>query len=133
VTISLPQLLQYNDFALLLLRCMIAAVFITSGWSQLKDPVGKGKQNQVSPGLTRFVGSAEVLGGLGVLTGVLAQIAALGLILIMFGAIKKKIADWHTGFWGKDNQGWSYELTFVLMNLVIVTTGGGRYVLPSLF
>jgi putative oxidoreductase len=133
VTVTFPRLLEYNDIALLLLRCMVAAVFMTSGWSQIKDPVAKGKQNDVSPGLTRFVGTAEVLGGLGVLAGVLAQLAALGLIVIMLGAIKKKIVDWHTGFWGKDNQGWSYELMLVLMNLVIATTGGGRYVLPSLF
>ncbi len=133
MTIIFPRLLEYNDIVLLLLRCMVAAVFMTSGWSQMKDPVAKGKQNEVSPGLTRFVGTAEVLGGLGVLTGVLAQLAAMGLILIMAGSIKKKIVNWHTGFWGKDNQGWSYDLIFVLMNLVIVTTGGGRYGLPSLF
>jgi putative oxidoreductase len=133
VTIVFPRLLEYSDIALLLMRCMVAAVFITSGWSQVKDPVAKGKQNGVGPGLTRFVGTAEVLGGLGVLTGVLAQLAALGLILIMFGAIKKKVVDWHTGFWGKEDQGWHYDLMFVVMNLVIATTGGGRYVLPSLF
>jgi putative oxidoreductase len=133
VTIIFPRLLDYNDITLLLIRIMIAAVYITSGWPQLRDPVAKGKQNDVNPGLMRFVGMAEVLGGLGVLTGVLAQLAAIGLILIMFGAIKKKMLDWHTGFWGKDNQGWSYDLGYVLMCLVIVTTGGGRYVLPSLF
>jgi putative oxidoreductase len=133
VPITFPSLLAYSDIALLLMRCMVAAVFIASGWSQVKDPVAKGKQNGLSPGLTRFVGTAEVLGGLGVLTGVLAQLAALGLILIMLGAIKKKIVDWHTGFWGKVDQGWHYDLTFVVMNLVIATTGGGRYVLPSLF
>jgi putative oxidoreductase len=133
VAIIFPNLLAYSDIALLLMRCMVAAVFITSGWSQIKDPVAKGKQNQVAPGLMRFIGTAEVLGGLGVLTGVLAQLAALGLILIMLGAIKKKIVDWHTGFWGKEDQGWHYDLMFVVMSLVIATTGGGRYVLPSLF
>ncbi len=132
MTIVFPRLLEYGDVALLLLRCVVASVFITSGWSQIKDPVAKGKQNDVSPGLARFVGAAEVLGGLGVLTGVLAQVAALGLILIMAGAIKKKIVDWHTGYWGKDSLGWNYDLMFVVMNLVIATTGGGRYVIPSL-
>lgn len=133
VTILFPRLLAYSDIALLLLRCVVASVFITSGWSEVSDPVAKGKQNGISPGLSRVVGAAEVLGGLGVLTGVLAQLAALGLILIMLGAIKKKIVDWHTGYWGKDSLGWNYDLMFVIMNLVIVTTGGGRYVIPSLF
>jgi uncharacterized membrane protein YphA (DoxX/SURF4 family) len=52
-----------------------------------------------------------------------------GLILIMLGAIQKKIAVWHTGFWGKNGSGWHYDLLFVTMNLVIATTGGGRFVL----
>lgn len=127
--ILFPRLLDYSDLVLLAMRVMIAAVFITSGWSEVSDPVAKGKQNDLSPGMTRFIGLAEIAGGLGVLTGVLGQLAAIGLILIMLGAIKKKIVDWHTGFWGKDGQGWHYDLIFVIMNLMIVTTGGGRYVL----
>ena len=54
----------------------------------------------------------------------------MGLILIMLGATQKKITEWHTGFWGKHGtDGWHYELLFVVMCLVIATTGGGRYVL----
>ena len=47
----------------------------------------------------------------------------------MLGAIQKKIFLWKTGFWGEQNSGWHYDLMLVVMNLVIVTTGGGRYVL----
>ncbi len=83
----------------------------------------------MSPGLTRFIGIAEVAGGLGVALGVLTQFAALGLILIMFGAIQKKIFVWKTGFWGKHSDGWHYDLLFVVMCLVIAATDGGRYVL----
>jgi putative oxidoreductase len=83
----------------------------------------------MSPGLTRFLGLAELAGGLGVAFGMLTQLAALGLILIMLGAIQKKILVWKTGFWGKASDGWHYDLLFVAMCLVIATTGGGRYVL----
>ena len=68
-------------------------------------------------------------GGLGVAFGVLPQLAALGLILVMLGAIQKKLMVWHTGFWGKHSDGWHYDLLFVTMCLVIATTGGGRYAL----
>ena len=61
--------------------------------------------------------------------GVLTQLAALSLILVMLGAIQKKIFVWHTGFWGKSSDGWHYDLLLVAMNLVIATTGGGRFVL----
>jgi putative oxidoreductase len=59
----------------------------------------------------------------------LTQLAAIGLTLIMLGALQKKLFVWHTGFWGKNGLGWYYELTLVSMNLVIMTTGGGPYVL----
>jgi putative oxidoreductase len=72
---------------------------------------------------------AEVAGGAGVAVGVLTPLAALGLILVMLGAIQKKIFVWHTGFWGKHSDGWHYDLLFIAMCLVIATSGGGRYVL----
>jgi putative oxidoreductase len=126
---QVPWLGQFTDTALLLMRFLVGLVFITSGWSHAKDPVTRGKSIGFSPGLTRLVGVAELAGGLGVALGVLTQVAAVGLILIMLGAIQKKIFVWHTGFWGKGSDGWHYDLLFIAMCLVIATTGGGRYVL----
>jgi putative oxidoreductase len=126
---QLPWLLQLSDVALLLMRLLVGLVFVTSGWSHVKDPVTRGESIGLSPGITRFLGVAELAGGLGVAFGVLTQLAALGLILVMLGAIQKKIFVWHTGFWGKHSNGWHYDLLLVVMNLVIATTGGGRYVL----
>ena len=111
------------------MRLLVGLVFVTSGYSHAKDPVTRGKSIGQSPGFTRFLGLAEMAGGLGVALGVLPQFAALGLILIMLGAIQKKIFVWHSGFWGKSSQGWHYDLLFVAMCLVIATTGGGRYAL----
>jgi putative oxidoreductase len=111
------------------MRLLVGLVFITSGWRHAKDPVTRGKSIGLSPGFARLLGLAELAGGLGVAFGVLTQLAALGLILIMLGAIQKKIFVWHTGFWGKHSDGWHYDLLFVAMNLVTATTGGGHYVL----
>ncbi len=123
------SLYGFSDLALLLMRLMVGLVFVSSGWKHAQDPVERGKSLGMSPGFARFLGIAEVAGGLGVALGVLTQFAAIGLILIMGGAIYKKIAVWHTGFWGKHGDGWHYDLLFVVMCLVIATTGGGRYVL----
>ena len=122
-------LLQFGDAALLLMRLLVGLVFVTSGWSHAKDPVTRGKSIGMSPGFTRFLGIAELAGGLGVALGILTQLAALGLILVMLGAIQKKLFVWHTGFWGEHSDGWHYDLLFVAMCLVIATTGGGRYVI----
>jgi putative oxidoreductase len=120
---------QFSDLALLFMRLLVGLVFISSGWSHVKDPITRAKSIGTSPGFTRFLGLAELAGGLGVAIGILPQVAALGLILVMMGAIQKKIFVWHTGFWGKASDGWHYDLLFVAMCLVIATTGGGRYVL----
>ena len=121
-----PQLAQFTDFALLLLRIMVGLVFITSGWNHLKNPEARSKDIEMSKGFTIFLGAAEVAGSLGIIFGVLTQLAAAGLILLMLGAIQKKIV-WRTGFWGDSGtNGWSYDTMLVVMNLVIVTTGGGN-------
>ncbi len=117
------------DATLLVVRLMIAAVFCSSGWSHAKDPAGRSKSIGMSQGFTAFLGVAELAGGLDVAFGVLAQWAALGLILVMLGALQKKIFVWHTGFWGKNASGWHYDLIFVIMNLVVIVTGGGSWVL----
>jgi putative oxidoreductase len=122
-----PQLVHFTDVALLLLRIMVGIVFISSGWNHLKEPGARSKDIGMSKGFTIFLGAAEVAGGLGVVLGVLTQLAASGLILIMLVAIQKKIFVWRTGFWGKSGtNGWSYDTMLVVMNLVIVTTGGGN-------
>ncbi len=122
-----PQLARFSDLGFLLLRLMVGVVFTTSGWSHLKEPETRSKSIGVSKGFTIFLGAAEVAGSLGVMFGVLTQLAACGLILIMLGAIQKKIFVWHTGFWGEKGYGWHYDLMFVVMNLVIIFTGGGHW------
>jgi putative oxidoreductase len=125
-----PQLAGLEDAAFLLLRLIVAAVFGASGWSHLKDPEGRSKSIGTSKGFTVFLGAAELAGALGVMFGVLTQLAAAGLILLMLGAIQKKVFVWKTGFWGKHGtDGWHYDLMLVVMNLAIIVTNGGKYVL----
>jgi putative oxidoreductase len=124
-----PQLGRFTDFGLLVLRVMVAIVFFDSGRRSFFQAEERSKSIGMSKGLTRFLGLAEMAGALGVAFGVLTQLAAVGLIVIMLGAIYKKLFVWHSGFWGKDGLGWNYELLFVAMDLVILFTAGGRYVL----
>jgi putative oxidoreductase len=124
-----PQLAAYTDHALLFMRLMVAVVFVASGWGHVSHPKERGKSIGMSPAFTAFLGTSEIAGGLGVAFGVLIQLAAIGLILVMLGAIQKKIFVWHTGFWGEKSEGWHYDLLFVVMNLVILTTNGGRLIL----
>jgi len=119
----------FLDAALLLQRLMIAVVFLSSGWNHVKDPAGRAQGIGMSKQFTLFLGILEIAGSVGVALGVLPQLAALGLILVMLGAIQRKIFVWHTGFWGKGTSGWHYDLMLIVMNLVVIATDGGRWVL----
>jgi putative oxidoreductase len=122
-----PALGGFTDASLLLLRLMVGIVFIASGWSHLSNPSQRSKDIGMSKGFTAFLGAAELAGGLGVTFGILTQLAPIGLILVMLGAMQKKVFVWRTGFWGPSGtNGWSYETMLIVMNLVILTTGGGN-------
>ena len=129
-----PQLLQFADIALFLLRLMVGIIFLTSGWKHVREPETRSRDIGMSKGFTIFLGAAELAGGLGLVSGLLVQLAAIGLILIMLGAIQKKIFVWRTGFWGSaGTNGWSYDTMIIVMNLVIATTGGGNFSLARWF
>jgi putative oxidoreductase len=124
-----PQLLRFSDVALLCLRLVVAVVFFESGRRHASDPVGRAASIGLSPGTTRMLGWAEMAAALGVALGVFPQVAALVLMLVMLGAIQKKVFVWRISFWGEQTYGWHYDLLFLVANLVILTTGGGRLVL----
>jgi len=126
---AFPSLLRFLPLGLLLLRWMVAIIFIASGWNDLKSPGERARSIGQSQAFTIFLGVAEFAGGLGIAFGVLTQFAAFGLILIGLGAIYKKILVWHIGFWGEKTYGWHYDLMLIVMNLVIIFTNGGPYVL----
>ena len=116
----------YIDFSLFLLRMVVAMIFGTSGVNHLKSPTERAASIGMTVPFTIFIGITELAGAIGLVVGLLTQWVASGLILIMFGAIYKKVVEWKTGFWGERSMGWHYEVLFVSMLLVIVTTGGGR-------
>jgi putative oxidoreductase len=124
---TIPGALAYADWSLLLLRLVLALVFGTSGFNHLRHPKERAASIGMSVPFTIFLGTAECAGAMGLATGVLAPWAAVGLILLMLGAIYKKAVVWKTGFWGEKSAGWNYEVLIVTMNLLIVTLGPGKY------
>lgn len=117
-----------TDYGLVLLRVMAGIIYAGSGYSDLRDPEARSKSIGQSKAFTMFLAVAELAGGIAVIIGFLQQFAAIGLILVMLGALQKKIFVWKTGFWGKDGYGWYYEITLISMLLVILFTDGGRFV-----
>ncbi len=127
--LTIPGATQYVDWSLLILRLVVALVFGTSGWNHLKSPRKRAESLGMSVGFTVFLGATELTAAIGLSLGVLAQWAAVGLVVVMLGAIYMKVAKWKTGFWGEKSMGWHYEVLFIAVNLVILCTGGGRLAL----
>ncbi|WP_370246648.1 DoxX family protein [Nocardioides sp.] len=88
------------SLTLWILNSLLAAAFLGAGALKLlRSPAdlkeaGMGWVDDVSPGLVRFVGAAEVLGAVGLIlpraldvAPVLTPLAAVGLLLTMLGAI----------------------------------------------
>ena len=123
------DLSPYTDWALLFLRCIVALIFFDSGRRHVQNPKARSESIGMSRGFTIFLGTVQMLGAVGITLGVLTQFAALGLMVIMLGAIQKKIFVWKTGFWGEKGYGWHYDLMIFLMCLMILVSSGGRFVL----
>jgi putative oxidoreductase len=124
-----PDLAQFTDYGLVFLRLMVGLVFANSGTHHLKDPVARSKSIGLPVPFVVFLGCAEFAGGIAVILGVWPQFAAIGLMLVMLGAIQKKMFEWKTGFWGSDGLGWNYDLIMVSILVVVLFTDGGRFVL----
>jgi putative oxidoreductase len=75
---------------------MLGLVFFSSGWKDISDCEGRSKSIEMSRGFTLSLGHTRMRwrrlsDGL-----ILTQLAAIGLILIMLGAIQKKIFKWRS-------------------------------------
>lgn len=116
------------DFSLLLLRIVVAIIFISSGWSHASNPGQRSQQIGLSKTATLLLGLAELLGALSIALGIYIQIGALLLIFVMLGAIGKKIFIWETGFYSDEGFGWHYDLLLLCANLLFLAEAG-RWVL----
>jgi putative oxidoreductase len=122
------DLQYYTDGTVLFMRLIVAATFFDSGRRHVFYTKERSESIGMSFGFTKFLGTSQMLGAVGIAFGVLTQWAALGLVLIMLGAIQKKAMVWKSGFWGATGIGWHYEVMLLAMCLVVLTTGGGGYV-----
>ena len=114
-----------NQFVILALRILVGLIFVWSGFAHSRDPEGRSKDLGLPKPITLLVGIVELLAGLGIAGGLLTRLSAVGLMIVMLGAMHRKAFVWHSGFWGKGSQGWHYDLLLFLIMLMIFATNGG--------
>ena len=116
--------LQKNkDCSILLLRIVIAAIFLLHGsmkWANFDGTLS----------VMNILAIAEPLGGVAILIGLLSRWAALGLAIIMIGAMQMKIGNVGiTGFAGKG--GWEFDAIIFAACVMIMTMGAGKYAIDA--
>lgn len=130
-----PRTHTPSDLGLLLLRSMVGVVFVFHGSQKLfgwfggygLEATGQFMESLGLPAGTLMAlaaGSTELLGGLALISGVGARLAALPLAFTMLVASFTA----HSGFSAADG-GMEYSLTLAVTSIALGLLGPGRFVL----
>lgn len=113
---------------MLALRLIIGAIFIGHGMMKF------GSWSQPAEGMNivmMILSIAEPLGGIALVAGVLTRWAALGLSVIMLGAIYMKQFVWGGAFMGAQ-MSWELDAAILGGLLVLLCYGAGRLSLDAM-
>lgn len=120
--ITLPAIIV--SVVLLLVRVILTVTFAYEARYKLKDIKGFAKNDGMPVPIAYFVAFAELAAALSMITGVLAQWAGLGLVLLMIGTICLHVFKWHSPYWAS-KKGWEYDLLMLAFAAIIVAFGPG--------
>lgn len=125
----------YTDWGLLALRLVLAATFIAHG--RMKGAMWKMQPSDKLPAsmlnILRLLSICEPLGAVALIAGFLTQLAALGLTIIMLGALDLKIRTRKVPFTVTEKVGWEYELLVAGGTFALIFTGGGAFALDRVW
>ena len=113
-----------NSIAPLILRLCLAAVFIYHGMELVGKSWGTAWNPDLPVAQQVLVAWGQLLGGTAMLLGLLTRLAAIGLAVIMVGAIVK--VHWPNGF-SLGNGGYEYNVVLIGICAVLMMTGGGHF------
>jgi putative oxidoreductase len=131
--------------SLLILRVVLGIIFFAHGAQKvlgwfggygLKGTVGYMKSEGLPAPIAYMVCFIELLGGLGLIVGLLTRLAALGIAVVMVGAIAT--VHWKKGLFinwemtpGKGH-GFEANLGYLAMAVALILDGGGSLALDQL-
>lgn len=113
----LAQLSVYGDWALLLARFVLGAIFLMHGWSKVKG----------AKGFFFWLGLWETGWSLATLAGFLGHYAGAALALVMVGATYMKAFKWKVPFVGQDKAGYEFDLALFALGIALFAFGAGAW------
>src|SRR5437879_13147063 len=119
---------QFSDFALLVLRLALGTVFLFHGLPK-KGLWSAQPSAQMPAGLLtrlRILSIAEPAGAMGLIFGFLTQLAGLGLVIVMLGAITFLTTKVHRKFKEANALEWEFEFMLLVSVLLLVIVRGGH-------
>ena len=119
---------QYQNASLLFLRIVTAAIFYVAAY--YKFPFWSGAPEGISPFMlfaTRLLSIVEPLGATALLLGFLTKWAAVGLSIILLGAISVSQFVYGIGFVMPTSAGWNFALAVLSGCLVLAAFGPGKW------
>jgi len=119
------ELSQYSDIAFLILRLVIAVIFIYHALPKLKNASGMSQMMGMPAGMIFMLGLVEFASSLGMIFGFYIQITAFLHAMVMVGAIYFKTAKWHIPFGAMDKTGLEFDLILLAANIILLVNGGG--------
>lgn len=131
----LSNLNEFSDWGLLALRIGVGIIFLVHGkmkWAMWKmEPSEQMPAKMIS--LMKFLSIVEPLGGAALIAGFLTQIAALGLGIIMLGAIPMKIKMMKEPFTSQEKAGWEFDFILLAGCITLFFIGAGNVALDSIW
>jgi putative oxidoreductase len=119
-----------TDFAALMLRLGLAAVFIAHGYIKVRQYLSW--TDVIPREMQQVVGWTELLCGVALLIGLMSRLAAVGIGVIMVGAIyymtgSRFFIDVQVGLHGFTYQaaGFEYNVVILAMCLAVIALGSG--------
>ncbi len=119
-----------TSLVLLLVRVMLVITFTKEASIKLKDIKGFAQNDGLPLSLAYCVTIAELCAVLSMASGVLAQWAGVGIMLLMIITCSLHIGKWHSPYWASQ-RGWEYDLLLLVLASVIIVFGAGQFSIMS--